>query len=284
MTKSIKLPASITEFKSALKKGIEAYSESPVKNKNKLNECTAIALNLYNQDTLSAVKIITPNLNPFVATINSFDEVVINGVIIDDELFEEEVLKYVLRDRNEIIDDIFDYLPGQNKINSELIRENIKFLATLKDEFIFISIEDNSYIERSSEPEKFDKQCEISLIAHYKNKNDWKGLISLLNKKYFSDTVLDDNEYYLDDVVLNTTELLEKLDINDFISFLNDPNYNYLIEKIKCIRPLQYDCILLICFLIKKRRYKLVSVWDFDTTLIKSVMTLMGYSTEPYYG
>jgi hypothetical protein len=109
--------------------------------------------------------------------------------------------------------------------------------------------------------------------------HDWKGLVLSMNKEQLSDVQLDEHTYFLDDVVSNMSETLEKAKIEKFEDFVKEYD---LIQQIKENEAFQYDSALLIFFLVRYHRNRLVSSWDFDTAILKRVFLQLGISTERF--
>lgn len=283
MTTSIQLPKTVNEFQAALKKGIEAYSESPVKNKNKLNESTAIALGYKNKDTLSALQNKTKKTDniKYSAIIEDNDDIYINDVLINETLFLEEILKYTVRTVEELIDLIIHYIEN-TKQDIDVLKEDLCYLKSLEDEFVFTSIETNKYIALSDNPDEYHQLCELFLFENYKFENKWKEITVFFNQLKLPNVNFSTDDYFLEDVISNCQEILEKADWNKYLSFINNEKHQYLFENIKSNKKLQHDSILLICFLVKHYRNTLISTWDFDSEIIKLVFLEMGISTEFY--
>ncbi len=163
------LPQNTTDLRSVIKTAIELYQGSPVKNENKLNEVLAKSLNFPNYDSLAPIiKEEQDESNevaiqiPFVY-IDDRNNVTIEDYEIDEEIFDEQKVNYVLRTTEELIDDLYDYIGEASRANRDsdrtLMIEDVRYLHTLKDEFVFSSVETNEYIAASDNPERFVEIC-----------------------------------------------------------------------------------------------------------------------------
>tara|TARA_B100000700_G_scaffold331622_1_gene466189 strand:- start:2114 stop:2665 length:552 start_codon:yes stop_codon:yes gene_type:complete len=161
-TQKIELPSDVSELQSMLKNAIEHYQGSPVKNQNKLNETTAIALGFKNYDSLSA-ELNKEELEPISAHYGNSPVVttIINGTEIDDSIFEDELVGYKLEDRENLIDDLIMFISeGTRPSDLYLMKEDLAMLMQWEDEYIFSAIGTNDYVSPSKNTEEFNKICQ----------------------------------------------------------------------------------------------------------------------------
>lgn len=83
----------------------------------------------------------------------------INDELIKEQIFQEEKSNYKIESRDELIDNLIDWISEANK-DKELMKQDLKYLLNLEDEFIFSSILTNEYIAFSDNPERFNKIAE----------------------------------------------------------------------------------------------------------------------------
>jgi len=84
----------------------------------------------------------------------------INKILINDKIFQEEKIGYTLRDREQQIDDLIDWISeSESESDKYLMKEDLRYLMKLEDEYIFSSISTNEYIARSDNAEEFNKIC-----------------------------------------------------------------------------------------------------------------------------
>lgn len=282
----IAIPQTIEAYKDSLKKAIEFYSASPVKNNNKLNESLAKSLDFKNYDTLSALLKKNSLKAPLKISSNSYlnikydisisddNETSINGILINQKLFDEEMVRYNVRTREEIVDFIISIISEASIYNANLMKEDLRFLFSIEDEFLFNSIESNKYVVYSEKPKEFNKIAESIIVEHFILENDWCGFIQFLNDNILdniSSSCLDFNEYYLDDVLSNVEDLLNKTSINDFYRFLINNQESTLFQKIKKDENLHHEVVLLIWFLNSEFKESLHEIWDFDEKLLNDL-------------
>lgn len=94
----------------------------------------------------------------------------INDQKISDSIFQEDKHEFRIDDREEFIDELINWISQANNplldtgpnTNSRLIlmKEDLKYLINLEDEFIFNSSYTNKYIAESDNKVEFNKICE----------------------------------------------------------------------------------------------------------------------------
>lgn len=117
-------------------------------------------------------------------------------------------------------------------------------------------------------------------MLQHKTKSEWKETVNVFNKAYLSEIKLDDDSYFLDDVISNTSEILEKTNIQDFKDFYEKEKNSFIFDTIKNNSELHLDSIFLLFYLVHKYSFSLGSIWDFDTKILKDICLHSGISTE----
>lgn len=96
--------------------------------------------------------------------------VIIDDQVIDDQVFNEEKVDYVYTDRADLIVDIQRWLVEARQAgrdsDASLMDEDIDYLKTLNDNYIFSSISTNEYIALSNNPRRFNEICEEIIEAN----------------------------------------------------------------------------------------------------------------------
>ncbi|KKK76300.1 hypothetical protein LCGC14_2865010, partial [marine sediment metagenome] len=82
----------------------------------------------------------------------------INRVLINDKIFQEEMVDYSPRSREDLIDNLIDWI-SEATTDKEIMKSDLKYLMGLKDEYIFSSISTNDYISKSDDEETFNEIC-----------------------------------------------------------------------------------------------------------------------------
>ena len=98
--------------------------------------------------------------------------VFINETLINEKIFQEEKVDYSVQEREDQIDHLIDWI-GECGMDREgdknLMKEDLKYLINLKDEFIFSSISTNEYILKEDNLKRFNKICKEILELHKTN-------------------------------------------------------------------------------------------------------------------
>jgi hypothetical protein len=87
----------------------------------------------------------------------------INGIPINEEIFNQEKVDYRITDREDQVEHLCMWISeaGQDRENDKrLMLEDLKYLCKLEDEYIFSSISTNEYIAKSDDEERFNEICE----------------------------------------------------------------------------------------------------------------------------
>jgi len=95
-------------------------------------------------------------------------DILINGTLIKDEIFNEEKSEYRLVEREQQIDDLIDWISEAKGNDKDLMKEDLKYLMGLKDEYVFSSISTNEFIAQSDDEEDFNQICKELLELNKK--------------------------------------------------------------------------------------------------------------------
>lgn len=82
----------------------------------------------------------------------------INGIDIKEEIHHEGLSDYQIRNISDYIDDLIDWI-SEATDDKETMKDDLKYLIKLDDEFMFSSIRTNEYICFSDNEEKFNELC-----------------------------------------------------------------------------------------------------------------------------
>ena len=88
------------------------------------------------------------------------DGIQIQGIEVREDIFNEEKVLWRLEDREDRIENLICWIAESNENSQKtLMLEDLKDLLALDDEYIFVSINDNSFIAQSREPTLFYNIC-----------------------------------------------------------------------------------------------------------------------------
>lgn len=91
----------------------------------------------------------------------------INGCVIDEKVFEDQMVGYLYEDRSDLIENIQCWLCEARRAgrtgDAIMMDEDIDYLKTLKDNYIFNSVSTNEYIAFSDNADKYNEICEAIL-------------------------------------------------------------------------------------------------------------------------
>ena len=98
-------------------------------------------------------------------TINLNEGVFINNILINEKIFREELTDWVIVKREEQINNLINWISEcRRESDKALMKEDLKYLIGLKDEFIFSSIFSsiltNEYISKSDNLKEFKDICD----------------------------------------------------------------------------------------------------------------------------
>jgi len=82
----------------------------------------------------------------------------INGVEIHEKISQDQLFDYEIRNREDFIDDLIDWISEASGNNKELMKDDLKMLFRIDDEYIFSSISTNDYIYK--ECGNFNDTCQ----------------------------------------------------------------------------------------------------------------------------
>jgi hypothetical protein len=82
----------------------------------------------------------------------------INDITINENIFQEELFDYIIEEREQIIDNLIMWIGEGNK-DKELMKDDLKYLMTKEDVYLFSSISTNEYILKSDDEEEFNNLC-----------------------------------------------------------------------------------------------------------------------------
>ena len=94
----------------------------------------------------------------------------INGIKIDEEIFQEEKCEWNIVHKESLINNLFVWIGEAirgNNSDSRMMQDDLFELATWKDEYIFSSISTNIYIGENHE--RFNEVCEELLELNKKS-------------------------------------------------------------------------------------------------------------------
>lgn len=84
----------------------------------------------------------------------------INGTLINEIIFQEEKCDWTLREREDEIDNLIDWISESQKYGDKaLMKADLKYLISLDDEYIFSNISTNRYIANSDNEIEFHNIC-----------------------------------------------------------------------------------------------------------------------------
>ena len=89
------------------------------------------------------------------------DNYFINDIEIPDVIFNEEKVEYRIEDRETLIDNLIMWISESKTSDKELMKDDLKLLINLDDEFVLSSISTNDYLYGNSE--RFNEQCQAIL-------------------------------------------------------------------------------------------------------------------------
>jgi hypothetical protein len=170
-TNAVNFPADIDALRAAVRIAIEFYQGSPATNKNKLNEAVAAGLKFDNYDQLSAAlksAAVEAEHVPVTFVYLYVDE---NRVKVGDDdispaVFDHELVDYVVREREDAIEHIVDMVSEARPGDRALMRQDINYLESLNDRFVFSSVSTNEFIAASDNPVRFNEICAEICAAH----------------------------------------------------------------------------------------------------------------------
>jgi len=99
--------------------------------------------------------------------------VYINKILINEKIFQKEMVNYSPREREEQIKDLYMWIGeaiNDEKRSSDvyMMKEDLRYLESLENEFIFSSISTNEFICKSDNLEEFNEICKEILELNKK--------------------------------------------------------------------------------------------------------------------
>ena len=85
----------------------------------------------------------------------------INGVEIDDDIFSLELFDYEIINRDDYIDNLIEWIHNAGTNDRILMKEDLKLLFSIDDEYLFSSISYNDFIYK--EDNNFNEICQTLL-------------------------------------------------------------------------------------------------------------------------
>lgn len=192
----IKLPTNLDELRECIRAGIETYQGSPVKKENKLNESLASGLSFSSYDALAPLIESSKPIKTYSLDQNEehHHRTMINDITINSIVFDEEKANYYLIEREERINDLFQYISecssdSHGQVNKSQMTQSLDFLRSIDDEFLFESIHSGlDMVAASDAPKRFNEVCEEILALHEESKSDLEKLadevVSYSEKKH----------------------------------------------------------------------------------------------------
>ncbi len=100
-------------------------------------------------------------------SIDDQNETVIDGVVINEKIFDEDLYEYRVEVRDESVDNLIGWIAEDNK-DKALMKHDLKYLMSCDDEYMFSSISTNEYVLFSDDEESFNKIAKEILELHNK--------------------------------------------------------------------------------------------------------------------
>lgn len=79
------------------------------------------------------------------------------NIVVNEKIFDEELFNYKIIDREDFIDDLINWISECKTSDRQLMKEDLKYLMKVKDDYIFSSILTNEYI--ISDDSNFEETC-----------------------------------------------------------------------------------------------------------------------------
>ena len=99
----------------------------------------------------------------YIISMNEND-FLINGIKISDEVFNQEKTDYRIKERESMINDLIDWISECKNSDKQIMKDDLKILINIKDEFILSSMSVNEYLYGNSK--EFNEQCKEILTAN----------------------------------------------------------------------------------------------------------------------
>lgn len=82
----------------------------------------------------------------------------INGILINDKIFQEELCDYWVRERADQIDHLIDWI-AEATTDKQAMKDDLLYLSRKKGEYLFSSIVTNDYVLEEDNLERFNEIC-----------------------------------------------------------------------------------------------------------------------------
>ena len=90
-------------------------------------------------------------------------EVEIDGVDIEQSVFNDEKIDWKLIDRDELISDLYSQIGEANDSDRILMIQDVQMLSKLDDEYVWSNISTNDYVAHSTRPLLFNVICQNAI-------------------------------------------------------------------------------------------------------------------------
>lgn len=121
-------------------------------------ECNYMEMNAFIQGVWRYKNVIEKFKNHVPKTKYILSDNSINGVEINESIFDEEMFEYRIIHRQSFIDELYGWIGHANGYDKELMIDDVEMLSEVKDEYIFSSISTNEYIYSGCS--NFEETCE----------------------------------------------------------------------------------------------------------------------------
>jgi hypothetical protein len=95
--------------------------------------------------------------------LSAHGEVEINGVDIEQSVFDDEKIDWKLVSLEELIDDLYTWIGEASGSNRTLMIQDVQMLSKLDDEHVWSCISTNDYVAYSTRPLLFNEICETAI-------------------------------------------------------------------------------------------------------------------------
>jgi hypothetical protein len=150
--------------------GANEYIERFEFSSAKMADKVAKLINEFAVDTTAIVESGTEEISVQFVTVDlrvmSGFNVTIGEQEIDDEVFEKQLVDYVYEDRADLLENIRNMRCEASDADKNLMDEDIQYLLTLNDNYVFSSASTNEYISPIEDTERFNEICADILDAN----------------------------------------------------------------------------------------------------------------------
>ncbi len=85
--------------------------------------------------------------------------ITINGIEINEIIFQDELVDFEIRETSELTSTIKSYMREASENDFELMLQDVIYLSTISDSFVFSSISTNYYISFTNNEKEFKDTC-----------------------------------------------------------------------------------------------------------------------------